>query len=101
MSRLPKVANSHRRLYPSDLSDREWEAIKPLLPAPKGFGRPRTVDLREILNAVFYVQRSGCQWGSADAQFVVANAESVLVSFADTGGFATARLEGIRPRVTP
>jgi len=71
MSRLPKVENPHRRLYPSDLSDREWEVIEPLLPAPKGFGRPRTVDLREILNAVFYVQRSGCQWGSADAQFVV------------------------------
>ena len=32
------------------------------MPAPKGFGRPRTVELREILNAVFYVQRSGCQW---------------------------------------
>ena len=62
MSRLPKVENPHRRLYPSDLSDREWEVIEPLLPAPKGFGRPRTVDLREILNAVFYVQRSGCQW---------------------------------------
>ena len=62
MSRLPEVANPHRRLYPSDLSDREWEVIKPLLPAAKGFGRPRTVNLREILNAVFYVQRSGCQW---------------------------------------
>ena len=62
MSRLPKVAKPDRRLYPSDLSDREWEIIKPLLPLPKGFGRPRTVDLREILNGVFYVQRTGCQW---------------------------------------
>ena len=62
MSRLPQVANASRRLYPSDLSDSEWEHIKPLLPAPKGFGHPRTVDLREILNAIFYVQRSGCQW---------------------------------------
>ena len=32
-----------------------WEVIKPLLPAPKGFGHPRNVDLREILNAIFYV----------------------------------------------
>ncbi|WP_293108796.1 IS5 family transposase [Moorena sp. SIO3I6] len=62
MSRLPEVAKPHRRLYPSDLSDREWEIIKPLLPLPQGFGRPRTVDLREILNGVFYVQRTGCQW---------------------------------------
>ena len=62
MSKLPKVANPSRRLYPSDLSDVEWERIKPLLPGAKGFGRKRTVDLREILNGVFYVQRSGCQW---------------------------------------
>ena len=54
MSRLSTVANPHRQLYPSDLSDREWEIIKPLLPASKGFGRSRTVDLKEILNAVFY-----------------------------------------------
>ncbi|MDJ0536500.1 MAG: transposase [Xenococcaceae cyanobacterium MO_207.B15] len=41
----------------SDLSDSEGELIKPWLPAPKGFGHQRTVDLREILNAIFYVQR--------------------------------------------
>lgn len=62
MSRLPKVANPRRRAYPSDLSDDEWAVIGPLLPVPKGFGHPREVDLREILNAIFYVQRSGCQW---------------------------------------
>nr|WP_315862756.1 IS5 family transposase [Trichothermofontia sichuanensis] len=62
MSRLPKVAPAQRQPYPSDLSDAEWTVLAPLLPAPKGFGHPRTVDLREILNAIFYVQRSGCQW---------------------------------------
>ncbi len=62
MSRLPKIANPKRQAYPSDLSDEEWAIINPLLPAPKGFGHPREVDLREILNAIFYVQRSGCQW---------------------------------------
>lgn len=62
MSRLPQVACAHRRAYPSDLSDAEWKVIAPLLPAPKGFGHPREVNLREILNAIFYVQRSGCQW---------------------------------------
>ena len=62
MSRLPVVAFPQRQLYPSDLSDAEWSIIEPLLPAPKEFGRPRTVDLREILNGIFYVQRSGCQW---------------------------------------
>ena len=62
MSRLPEIANPQRQPYVSDLSDAEWSVIEPLLPAPKGFGHPRTVDLREILNGIFYVQRTGCQW---------------------------------------
>ena len=51
-----------RKPYPTDLSDAEWNYIQPHLPAPKGHGRPRTHSLREILNAVFYVLKSGCQW---------------------------------------
>jgi putative transposase len=51
-----------RKPYPTDLSDAEWKYIEPLMPAPKGYGRPRIHDLREILNAVFYVLKSGCQW---------------------------------------
>lgn len=54
------------KLIERDLSDQEWNQIEPLLeellPKPKGFGHPRTVELREILNGIFYVQRSGCQW---------------------------------------
>lgn len=62
MSRLPEIAVSTRKPYASDLSDAEWTVLKPLLPQSKGFGHPRTVDLREILNGIFYVQRTGCQW---------------------------------------
>lgn len=62
MSSLPSIANPTRTPYPSDLSDAEWEVLKPLLPTPKGFGRPPEVDFREILNGIFYVQRTGCQW---------------------------------------
>lgn len=62
MSKLPKIANPLRQPYPSDLSDSEWSLLQPLLPPPKGFGHPVEVDFREILNAVFYVQRTGCQW---------------------------------------
>jgi putative transposase len=51
-----------RKAYTTDLSDAEWNYIEPHLPAPKGHGRPRIHDLREILNAVFYALRSGCQW---------------------------------------
>lgn len=48
MSRLPAIANPKRQPYPSDLSDSEWEILKPLLPKPKGFGHPVQVDFREI-----------------------------------------------------
>jgi hypothetical protein len=51
-----------RKPYPTDLSDAECNYIEPHLPAPKGHGRPRIHDLREILNAIFYVLKSGCQW---------------------------------------
>jgi putative transposase len=51
-----------RKPYPTDLSDAQWNYIEPHLPLPKGHGRPRIHDLREILNAIFYVLKSGCQW---------------------------------------
>jgi putative transposase len=50
-----------RKPYPSDLTDAQWAIIEPLIPCP-GVGRPRTDDPREILNAIFYLNRSGCQW---------------------------------------
>jgi putative transposase len=51
-----------RIVYPSDLSDREWVLLEPLLPAAKPGGRPRSVNLRRVLNGVFYLLRSGCAW---------------------------------------
>ena len=51
-----------RKTYPSDLTDKQWELLSPLLPAAKPGGRPRTVELREILNAILYVLRTGCAW---------------------------------------
>lgn len=50
-----------RKPYPSDLTDEQWAIIQPLIPVSK-VGRPRTVDMREVLNAVFYLNRTGCQW---------------------------------------
>ncbi len=50
------------RRYPTDLSDEEWRCIGPHLPKPTVRGRPRLHGLREILDAVFYVLRSGCPW---------------------------------------
>ena len=51
-----------KRNYPTDLTDAEWEHIEPLVPASKCRGRQRIHSPREILNAVFYVLRSGCPW---------------------------------------
>lgn len=48
--------------YPSDLKDTEWRMISRLLPACKPGGRPRATDLRAVVNAIFYILRSGCAW---------------------------------------
>lgn len=51
-----------RKAYSTDLTDAQWELIELLLPARKPVGRPREVDLREVINALLYQVRSGCQW---------------------------------------
>ena len=48
--------------YPSDLTDAEWALAAPLIPPAKRGGRKRTVDVREVLNGIFYVLSTGCQW---------------------------------------
>jgi transposase len=50
-----------RKPYPSDMTDEQWAIAEPLIPV-HATGRPREVDMREVLNAIFYVNRSGCQW---------------------------------------
>ena len=53
-----------RQPYPSDLSDAEWLLIEPLLPPPKPGGRRRSVNMRDVLNGLFYLNRTGCSWRS-------------------------------------
>jgi len=48
--------------YPSDLTAREWALVAPLIPPAKPGGRKRHVDVREVLNGIFYVLGTGCQW---------------------------------------
>src|SRR3712207_9527696 len=48
--------------YPSDLTDAEWALVAPFIPPAKRGGRQRTVDVREVLNGIFYVLATGCQW---------------------------------------
>ncbi len=55
--------------YPTDLSDAEWEKIHPLLPPEKPVGKQREVDLREVLNAIFYRADNGIKWRALPSDF--------------------------------
>jgi putative transposase len=48
--------------YPTDLTDKEWNVLRPLIPAVKSGGRPASYERREIVKAILYVSRTGCQW---------------------------------------
>jgi putative transposase len=50
------------KVYPTDLTNDQWAVIEPLIPPAKRGGRPRTADLRLVLNTIFYLAKAGCQW---------------------------------------
>jgi putative transposase len=62
------------QVYPSDLTDEQWALLEPLLPARQGPGRPQTYSLRLIINGIFYLLRSGCQWRMLPRDFPKWNA---------------------------
>ncbi len=51
-----------RKSYPSDLTAKQWRIIAPLIPEAKLGGRPRNADILEVINGVFYILKSGCDW---------------------------------------
>ena len=51
-----------RKSYPSDLTDEQWQLIEPCIPPQRWGGRTRSIDMREVLNALLYLVRSGCAW---------------------------------------
>jgi transposase len=59
-----RAADRRGLRYPSDLTDPEWALVEPLIPPARRGGRPRKVDVREVLNAIFYVLSTGCQWAA-------------------------------------
>ena len=59
--RMAEIERKTKR-YPTDLTDEEWAGIEPFLPRPARTGRRREVDLREVVNAIRYVARTGCGW---------------------------------------
>ena len=48
--------------YPSDMTDAQWQRLVPLIPPAKPGGRPRVVDIRAVVDAIFYRTKTGCQW---------------------------------------
>lgn len=58
-----------RARYPTDLTDRQWGRLKPLLPPPAGAGRPRSVERRELVDAILYVLRNGTTWRALPHDF--------------------------------
>jgi len=58
-----------RARYPSDLTDRQWARLEPHLPPPKPGGRPRTTDVREVVDAILYVLRNGIVWRALPHDF--------------------------------
>ena len=51
-----------RNPYPSDITDEQWSLIEPRIPPAKHGGRPRTVNMREVINGILYLNRTGCSW---------------------------------------
>ncbi len=58
-----------RKPYPDDVTDAQWELLTPLLPPAKPGGRPRTTDVREVVNAILYLNRTGCGWRHLPHEF--------------------------------
>lgn len=58
-----------RKPYPSDLTDAQWAFLEPWIPPPRPGGRPRKTDMREVVNAIFYLTREGCRWRSLPHDF--------------------------------
>jgi putative transposase len=59
----------NRKPYPSDLTDAQWVLVQPLIPPAWPGGRPRTVDVRQVVNALFYRNREGCSWRALPHDF--------------------------------
>ena len=59
---MKKKRNRKVKRYPTDLNDKKWEIISPLLPEALPGGRPRSINLRNLVNAILYIVRAGCAW---------------------------------------
>lgn len=76
--------------YPSDMTDREWAYVGPCLPPAKRGGRPRTADLRKVLDAILYIASSGCQWRMLPKDFPpISTVQGYFYAWRDMGLWST------------
>ena len=88
-----------RPCYPSDLTDAQWAAIKKLIPPPKPGGRPRTTNMREVINAILYLLRTGCQWAFLPRDFPPKSTVYDYFSQWGKDGHWQRMHDGLRPQV--
>jgi putative transposase len=94
-------AQQTRKAYPSDLTDEQWEIIEPLIPPPKTAhgGRPRTVSMREVINTILYLNRTGCQWAYLPRDLLPkSTVYDYFAQWRDDGTFARI-IDALRPQI--
>ena len=85
-----KQHNRDRLRYPSDLTNEEWALVAPFIPPAKRGGRPRTTDLREVMNAILYIAGGGSQWRMLPKDFPpVSTVRGYFYRWRDTGLWQT------------
>jgi len=76
--------------YASDLTEAEWKLIAPMMPLPSPIGRPRSTDLRAVVNAIFYIASTGCQWRQLPKDFPpYSTVQGYFYEWSRSGLFAT------------
>jgi len=80
------LSHKRKKSYPSDLTDKEWVLLAPLLPVSWKNGRPPRHEMREIVDAIRYFLRTGCQWRYLPAEFPPWKDRLLVVEQVEQGG---------------
>src|SRR3954464_8586369 len=95
----PKDGLAMDQAYPTDLTDEQWAAVEPLLPPARHGGRPRTADLRLVLNTIFYLNKTGCQWAMLPSDLAKRSTANDYFSAWKADGTWQAILDALRRQV--
>jgi putative transposase len=87
------------KTYPTDLTDEQWAQIEPVIPAAKHGGRKRTVDMRLVLNTIFYLVKAGCQWSMLPKDLAKRSTTNDYFTAWKTNGTWQAIMDALRRQV--